>query len=147
MPGPHAGKRKSLDLSIKQEVVKRKKEGQGNSAIGRALGLSESTVRTILKKKKDEIKASVKAYGTSQIDDRKRAWDDKLIKMERFLALWIDRKEKEGNSVNKHQIKQQAKCFYEVICRKTIPKVGPTAPNNFFHIDYFVQLARPRSST
>ena len=70
MPKPHAGKRKSLDFSIKQEVVKHKEEGQGNSAIGRALGLSESTVRTIWKKK-DEIKASVKAYGTSQIDNCK----------------------------------------------------------------------------
>ena len=123
MPKPHAGKRKLLDFSIKQEVVKRKEEGQGNSAIGRALGLSESTVRTIWKKK-DEIKASVKAYGTSQIDNRKRAWDEKLMKMERFLALWIERKEKEGSSVDKRQIKQQAKSFYEVICLKTNVPVG-----------------------
>ena len=35
---------------------------KGNSAIGRALGLNESTVRTKWKKK-GEIKASVKAYG------------------------------------------------------------------------------------
>ncbi|XP_045112523.1 tigger transposable element-derived protein 1-like [Portunus trituberculatus] len=123
MPKPHAGKCKSLDFSIKQEVVKRKEEGQGNSAIGRALGHSESTVRTVWKKK-DEIKASVKAYGTSQIDNHKRAWDEKLIKMERFFALWIERKEKEGSSVDKRQIKQQAKCFYEVICRKTNVPVG-----------------------
>ena len=100
MPKPHAGKRKSLDFSIKQEVVKRKEEGQGNSAIGRALGLSESTVRTIWKKK-DEIKASVKAYSSSQTDNCKHVWDEKLIKMERFLALWIERKEKEGSSVDK----------------------------------------------
>ena len=51
MLGPHAGKGMSLDFSIKQEVIKRKEEGQGNSAIGRALGLSESTVRTTWKKR------------------------------------------------------------------------------------------------
>ena len=51
MPGPHAGKHKSLDFSIKQEVIKRKEESQDNSAIGRALGLSESTVRAIWKNK------------------------------------------------------------------------------------------------
>ena len=80
MLGPHAGKGMSLDFSIKQEVIKCKEEGQGNSAIGCTLGLSESTVSTIWKTI-DEIKESVKAYGTSQIDDRKRAWDEKLIKI------------------------------------------------------------------
>ncbi|XP_045122673.1 tigger transposable element-derived protein 1-like [Portunus trituberculatus] len=133
MPKLHARKCKSLDFSIKQGVVKRKEEGQGNSAIGRALDLSESTVRTIWKKK-DEIKASVKVYGTSQIDNRKRAWDEKLIKMERFLALWIERKDKEGSSVDKRQIKQQAKCFYEVICCKTNVPVGNFhASNGWLH--------------
>ena len=99
-PGPHGEKRKSLDFSIKQEVIKRKEEGQGDSAIGRALGLNESTVKTIWKKK-DEIKALVKAYGTSQCHDCKCVWNEKLIKMERFLALSIDRKEKEGSSVDR----------------------------------------------
>ena len=55
-------------------------------------------MRTIWKKI-NEIKAFVKAYGISQCDDRKCVWDEKFIKIERFLALWIDRKEKEGNSV------------------------------------------------
>ena len=83
MPGPHGGKQKSLGFSFKQEVMKRKEEGQGNSAIG----LSESTVRTVWKKK-DEIKAFVKAYGTSQCDDRKWEWDEKLIKME--IPCFVD---------------------------------------------------------
>lgn len=117
MPGPHSGKRKSLNFTIKMEVVRLKEEGQGNSAIGRALGLSESTVRTIWKIR-DEIKASVKAYGPSQIDGRKRAWDNKLIKMERLLTLWIDKKEKDGTSVDKLKIKQQAKFLYDKICRE-----------------------------
>ena len=94
-----------LDFSIKQDVIKRKEEGQGNSAIGHALGLSESTVKTIWKKK-DEIKASIIVYGTSQCDDRKRVWDEKLIRMKRFLILWIDRKEKEGNSMNRKKWKK-----------------------------------------
>ena len=44
--------------------------------------------------------------------------------MVRFLALWIDRKEKEGSSVDKHQIKQQAVCFYKVIYGKTNVRAG-----------------------
>ena len=72
---PHGGKHKSLGFSTKQEVIKHKEEGQGNSAVSYILGLSESTVRTIWKKK-DEIKVSFKAYGTSQCDDCKRVWDE-----------------------------------------------------------------------
>ena len=105
MPGPYGEKRNSLDFSIKQEVIKHKEEGQGNSAISRALGLSESTVRTIWEMK-DGIKASVKAYGISQCDDRKCVWDEKFIKMEKFFALWIDRKEKEGRSVDRKKYKK-----------------------------------------
>lgn len=78
MPGPHAGKRKALSLDMKREVIKRKEAGQGNSAIGRDLKISESTVRTIWKKK-DEILAAVKAYGSAKFDSRKRMSDPKVI--------------------------------------------------------------------
>lgn len=43
MLGPHGVKHKSLDFIIKQEVIKCKENGQGKSAIGCALGLSEFT--------------------------------------------------------------------------------------------------------
>ena len=62
-------------------------------------------MRTIWKKK-DEIKASVKAYETSQCDDHKCTRNEKLIKMERFLVLWIDREEKEGSSVDRKKWKK-----------------------------------------
>ena len=42
------------------EVIKRKEGGQGNSAIGRALDLKESTVRTIVKK--EEIDKEVRIW-------------------------------------------------------------------------------------
>lgn len=84
MPGPHSGKRKAIGLYVKRDVIKRKERGQGNSAIGRALGLSESTVRTIWKNK-SEILRSIKAYGITKLDTRKRTCDERVIKMERYL--------------------------------------------------------------
>ncbi|KAK3875317.1 hypothetical protein Pcinc_019811 [Petrolisthes cinctipes] len=101
----------------------RKEKGEGNSAIGRDLGLSESSVRTIWRKR-DEIRASIKAYGVSKIDSRKQAPDSKVIKMERYLNAWISKKEREGVPENKKQIMEMAKEFYLTICDKE--KVQPS---------------------
>ena len=67
MPGDHSGKRKKISLDVKRDVIKKKDMGMGNSAIGREMGLSESTVRTILKNKAEILKC-IDAYGTSAID-------------------------------------------------------------------------------
>ena len=42
-------KRKSLALEVKLDILKRKEQGEGTSAIGRKLGLAQSTVWTVLK--------------------------------------------------------------------------------------------------
>ena len=40
-------KNKFISHELKLDVIERKKKGEGNSMIGRAVGLAESTVRTI----------------------------------------------------------------------------------------------------
>ena len=112
-------KRKSISLQVKREVIKRKEEGQGNSAIGRAMNLHEATVRTIWKKR-EEILEMYESYGASGVDSRKYASSasKELVKMERDLALWINRKEGEGVAIDKKQIMNQARVFYKSICKK-----------------------------
>ena len=107
-------KRKSISLQVKREVIKRKEEGQGNSAIGHAMNLHEATIRTIWKKR-EEILKMYESYGASGVDSRKYASSvsKELVKMERYLALWINRKEGEGVTLDKKQIMGQAKVFYE----------------------------------
>ena len=62
--------------------------------------LSESTVKTIWKKK-DEIKAYVNTYGTSQCDVRKCVWDEKLIKWrDSLLCGLIGKKKKAAQWIN-----------------------------------------------
>ena len=125
-----ASKRKTITLEVKREVIRRKDAGEGNSAIGRVLGLHEATVRTIYRKREDILK-SVKAYGSSSFDDRKRV-NPTLVKMERYLAIFISRKESEGVPIDKRYIKEQAKLFYSVICkRNNEPAAGFSASNGW----------------
>lgn len=65
-----------------------------------------------------------KAYGSAKLDSRKCTRDEKVVKMERFLALWINRKERESGSLDKCVIKEQAMCFYKVISRKSNSPLG-----------------------
>ena len=60
MPGCASTKRKAISFDIKKEVIARKDKEEGNTAIGRDVELSESSVRTIWRKR-NEIHASIKA--------------------------------------------------------------------------------------
>ena len=64
-----SGRKKLLTHAIKLEIIKKKEDGKGNTAIGREMGLSESTVRTVWKNR-EAIKKTVKAYGASALDGR-----------------------------------------------------------------------------
>ena len=44
-----SGKKKLLTHSIKLDIIKKKEQGMGNTAIGREMGLSQSTVHTVWK--------------------------------------------------------------------------------------------------
>ena len=119
MPGRGQSKRKNITLDVKREVIRKKDAGMGNSAIGRAMDLHESTVRCILRKREEIIKC-IEGYGTSAIDSRVRSssFSAELVKMERYLTLWVSRKESEGVALDKRAIMVQARKFYECICRK-----------------------------
>ena len=78
MPRPLSGKRKAISLTVKKEIIERKEKGEGNTAIGRSLGLNEACVRSVWRKKED-IKKAIKAYGTSNLDCRLRELDQECI--------------------------------------------------------------------
>lgn len=70
------------------------KRKEKETAIGCLLCLAESSVRAIWCNK-DEIQASIKAFGASKLDTRKHAPNDKVIKMKRYLGAWINKKDPE----------------------------------------------------
>ena len=125
--------RTPLTLELKLDVIKRKERGMRNCDICRALGLPESTVRTILLKK-DAIVKCVKAYGSSSLDNRKTSNSVQLVKTERYLALWVDRRESEGADLDKKEICDRAKVFYRAVCKRDgVAPYGFKASSGWLH--------------
>ena len=125
VPASTRPKRQSMTLQRKMEIIKMKDDGMRNAAIARVFGLNESSVRSVLKNAESLRKMS-KSYGASPFDSRKYlcSSSDLLVKMERFLMVWLTRKESEGVPVDKRQLKDQALCFYNLLCTKA--NLAPT---------------------
>ena len=128
MPPTQRKKGKSLTLLEKKEVIRRRDEGQGGRAVARIMGVNESCIRKIYAKR-EEILRSCKAYGSSTFDNRARVNPEK-IKVERYLSLWINRKEAEGVGLDKKRIQDQAMIFYRGVCAKHGIPVGNFMASN-----------------
>ena len=63
---------------MKLQIIERKQKNEGNTAIGRALGLSESTVRSVWKNR-EKIMKMVKSYGAAAIDNRSRSSNPAMV--------------------------------------------------------------------
>ena len=81
--------RKSLYLEVKLDIIKRHHEGQGVNYIANCLGLSHSTVSTVLTKKNAilEAGANVASFSAKTIT---KARDRIMEEMERLLILWVE---------------------------------------------------------
>ncbi|KAK3875186.1 hypothetical protein Pcinc_019926 [Petrolisthes cinctipes] len=86
---PTPKKRKRVSLAVKLDIIKRNESGQGPSEIGRALGLSASTVGTILKNapRLKEVGESVTPTTATKLS---RSRDCVMENMERLLSTWIE---------------------------------------------------------
>ncbi|KAK3873871.1 hypothetical protein Pcinc_021162 [Petrolisthes cinctipes] len=82
-------KRKRVSLAVKLDIIKRNESGQGPSEIGRTLGLSASTVGTILKNapRLKEVGESVTPTTATKLS---RSRDCVMENMERLLSTWIE---------------------------------------------------------
>ena len=78
--------------------------------IGRAVGLAESTVRTIWANR-EKIEKMKKCYGAAPLDKRSRAHDPAMVLMERYLAEHIRRKIEEGVAIDGRYIREKGKSF------------------------------------
>ena len=110
---PKRAPKKMMTLETKLKILKLKDEGKRNIDIVNELGVGESAVRKILQKR-DEIKQTAKLYGGGNFDKRSitSKKNNALIRMERYLAHYVRRKEKEGVPLDGRQIKNQAKLYY-----------------------------------
>eukprot|EP00069_Balaena_mysticetus_P011738 bmy_21426T0 len=81
--------RKAINLQVKLEVLRRFEAGEKLSRIGRALGLSTSTVATI-RDNKDKIRASSQAATPHAASKLTRSRSLVMENMERLLSVWIE---------------------------------------------------------
>ena len=99
-----------MSLATKLKIIEQEK-GKKNIEILREVGVGELTVRKVLNM--DEIRQAVKIYCDSNFDNRSRTAKQNivLIHMERYLAQYIHRKEKEGGPVNGRQINKSSEAL------------------------------------
>lgn len=89
-PGDKAKKsRKSIGLDIKLNIVTRHEGGEGVNSIARALGLSQSTVSTVLQKKV-QVKQQANQVTNLHKHTTTRNREPIMEKLERLLRLWIE---------------------------------------------------------
>lgn len=89
MPPGKKKERKSLNLDLKLKVIRKMENGGKATEVGRQFGLSESTVRTIVKNR-EKIRLSSECATPTSATKVTRSRPVTLEKMEKLLAVWIE---------------------------------------------------------
>ena len=115
----HMRKRSKIDLEMKMKMIKKYETGQSLSAIGRELGLSVSTVNTIVKdadRIKEHVRRSAPMKSTIITKQRSRA----IYEMEKLLTIWIEDQIQKRVPLSTMVIKAKARSVYGDI-KETFP--------------------------
>ncbi|XP_057575700.1 tigger transposable element-derived protein 1-like [Hippopotamus amphibius kiboko] len=108
--------RKAINLQMKLEVLRRFEAGEKLSRIGRALGLSTSTVATI-RDNKDKIRASSQAATPRAAATLTRSRSLVMENMERLLGLWIEDQHRRHVPVSVVLVQEKARSLFEELKR------------------------------
>ena len=99
-------------MEVKLDILKRKEQGEGTSAISRNLGLAQSTVWTVLKNREAIKKAGENAtHLQSKLLTKHR--EPIMDKMERLLKMWIDDQNRQNMALSLNLICQKALSIIE----------------------------------
>ena len=124
-------KRASYGLDVKLHVIKQKKEnGQRVVDIARALGIPETTIRTMLKNSAEiEAKATTTPRHSEANITRMRS--DVMEIMERKLCLWIDDLSQQNTPVSLSLIRTKALSLYDDIQKEIGEDSSKKKPKDF----------------
>lgn len=112
--GSASKKRKAITMEVKMDIIKRSEKGETPTNVGRSLGLSRSTVATILKDKErivEHVKGSAPMKATVITKQRSGL----IIEMERLLVLWLEDQNQRRIPVSLMVIKEKAKRLFEAL--------------------------------
>ena len=118
---PAAKKRKTITIEQKVHIIRRYERGESTNAIRLALGLPESTLRTI-RKDKDKSMAAFKA-GTGVSASRVSSGQPEfMVRLEKMLVTWMDHRKRQGLSVMTEDAQKKALEVYKHLKAK---ETGP----------------------
>ena len=107
-------KRKAISMKVKLDIIKRSKNGETPTNIGRSLSFSRSTVATILKDKERIIK-HVKGSAPMQATVITKQRSGLIIEMERLLVLWLEDQNQRRIPMSLMVIQEKAKRLFEAL--------------------------------
>ncbi|GAB1609178.1 hypothetical protein Ahia01_001203200 [Argonauta hians] len=109
---PPPKKRRSITMEVKLGIIKRSEKGEKPTNIGRELGLSRTTVSTIIKDKKrivEHVEESAPLHSTVITKQRSGI----IIMMERLLTMWLEKQQKQNVPVSLALIQAKAKSLFD----------------------------------
>ena len=107
-------KRKAITMETKVDIIKRSEKGETPTNIGNLLGLSRSTVATIIKDKQrimEHVKGSAPMKSTVITKQRSGL----LIEMEKLLILWIEDQNQRRIPISLMVIQEKARLLYQML--------------------------------
>ncbi|XP_064117837.1 uncharacterized protein LOC135223296 [Macrobrachium nipponense] len=121
--GSATRRRKTISLEMKYDIVKRSLKGENNTDIGRALGLSRTTVQTIVKAKERVLQhmkggASMMAGTHCSTYRIGKQHNTNIIEMERLLMVWLEDQNQRNVPVSYDLIREKALELHEAVVLK-----------------------------
>ncbi|GLV42305.1 cag [Carabus blaptoides fortunei] len=107
-------RRKTITFEQKLEIIKKSERGEKLASIGRSLGLTRSTINTIVKDK-ERIKTHIKDGLNIQLISASRARSTVMEEMERLLKLWLDAQNKKNVPLSLSIIQEKARQIHAVL--------------------------------
>ena len=112
--GSGAKKRKAVTMEVKLDIIKRSQKGERPTDIGRSLGLSRTTVATIIKDK-ERIMEHVKGSAPMKATVITKQRSGLIVEMERLLVLWLEEQNQRRIPVSLMVIQEKAKRLFEAL--------------------------------
>ncbi|XP_069832253.1 tigger transposable element-derived protein 1-like [Dendropsophus ebraccatus] len=110
-------KRKAITMEVKLDIIKIYDKGETATDIRRSLGLSRSTVATIIKDK-DRILEHVKGSAPMKATVITKQRSGLIIEMERLLVLWLEDQNQRCIPVSLMVIQEKARRLFEALKRE-----------------------------
>ncbi|KAM6179038.1 zinc finger MYM-type protein 5-like [Rhynchocyon petersi] len=112
--------RRSIDLEVKQTVIKLHEGGKSVNAIARDLGMSHSTITTILKNK-EKILRAVKGSAPLKATRLTKMREGPISYMETLLMTWIEDQTQKRIPLTTSAITAKARSLFEMLKEKAGP--------------------------